>query len=279
MILRGVAVIILGTIAGACASGSPSPDEVKRAWKAALVSPACPEQHMITADRRWLKFIVSGCGLMEQVEMACDEQQCAREVLSSTRLAQPQRLRPTDGKRWADPAHAGLSKELILPPATAAYNSNPKVVVAGARLTDINAPAHKPTLPKEINRAGIVVWGLYMVCVTNEGDVHAISVIKSDLPGGMDAHWISKIETWKYDALPRSTASRFPSATRRASRCDRSTDPASDPASERRERFRGTRHARPDGTTCGGKGDTQYFPRNSYQNKYDNLPRINGHSH
>ena len=191
-------MIILGIIVGACASASPSPDEVKRAWKAALVSPACPEQHMITADRRWLKFIVSGCGSMEQVEMACDEQQCTREVLSSTRLEQPRRLKPTDDKRWADPAHASIGAEVILPPAPQAPDAGPKTIVTGARLSDINAPAHKPTLPKEINRAGIVVWGLYRICVNTEGNVHAVSVIKNALPGGMDGHWIARMETWKY---------------------------------------------------------------------------------
>jgi Gram-negative bacterial TonB protein C-terminal len=44
-----------------------------------------------------------------------------------------------------------------------------------------------------------VVWGLYKVCVNTDGNVDVVSVIQSALPGGLDAHWIAKIETWKYD--------------------------------------------------------------------------------
>jgi hypothetical protein len=143
---------------------------------------------MITADRRWLKFIVSGCGSIEAVQMTCDEQTCTREVESSTRLDEPKRLKPADDRLWTDPAGAASGQVAELKPAA----------LEGGRVSNINLPAHRPTLPKEINRAGIAVWGLYKVCVNSAGDVESVSVIRSALPGGMDAHWISRIETWKY---------------------------------------------------------------------------------
>jgi hypothetical protein len=43
-----------------------------------------------------------------------------------------------------------------------------------------------------------VLWGMHKVCVTAAGDVHSVSVIKSALPGGWDAHWVSRIELLKY---------------------------------------------------------------------------------
>jgi hypothetical protein len=199
VISRGVLLAGMSVLLSGCGTATPGPDQVKRAWSAALESPACPEQHMITADRVWLKFIVSGCGAIEQVQMACDDQRCTRTVISASRLDEPRRLRGTD-KAWADPAAAGASAEEveIKDPTPAPNPTAPKTVVAGRRLTDATALPHKPTLPKEINRAGIVVWGLYKVCVSTEGNVKSVSVIKTALPGGMDAHWIARMENWKY---------------------------------------------------------------------------------
>jgi outer membrane biosynthesis protein TonB len=166
---------------------------------------------MITADRVWLKFIVSGCGSVEQVQTRCEGQQCSREVLSSTRMDRPHRLKTTDDIKWVDPAHPDPSASPMTPlevqkvpaiaesaAASVASAEQKKVIGIGRRLSDINAPAHKPTLPKEINRAGTVVLGLYKICVGADGNVQAVSVIRSALPGGLDAHWIARIETWKY---------------------------------------------------------------------------------
>jgi hypothetical protein len=202
VILRGVLIIVVTAIAGGCGTATPTPDEVKVAWKAALVSDRCPKRHMITADRRWLKFIVSGCGSVEQVQMECEGEKCSRDVLSSTWMDQPRRLKTTDDVQWVDSSNPDLSAftpvrpdmQPVEPPAGA----EKKVIGIGRRLSDINKPAHKPTLPKEINRAGVVVWGLYKICVAVDGNVQAVSVVRSALPGGMDAHWIARIETWKY---------------------------------------------------------------------------------
>jgi hypothetical protein len=198
VISRGVFIVVLAALASGCASGAAPSDRVARAWKVALDSQECPEWHMITADRRSLTFIVSGCGVVERVQVECFGEDCSRRVQSLTKLDQPRRLRTTDGSSWVDPAHVGPTGELLKAEPTTLPPTAPRQVAPGQRLNDMNAPAHKPTLPKEINRAGIVVWGLYKVCIGAEGRVHAVSIIKSALPGGMDAHWISRIETFEY---------------------------------------------------------------------------------
>ncbi len=52
-------------------------------------------------------------------------------------------------------------------------NTGPVMVApnvgTGQRISDINDPQFKPSLPPALNRAGMVVWGLFKICVTAAG--------------------------------------------------------------------------------------------------------------
>lgn len=196
-----------------CAStpaAPPSPELRERARQRVLQGKSCPEKHIVTEDGERLRFLVAGCGHLMYVRAECDDKQCRTIGESSTLMAHPKRLTTKDGKLWFDPTPAPPAPEPIevqqtepagdgASPASANANKVGRVGV-GRRVSDVSLPQHKPMLPKELNRAGMVVWGLYKICVSAAGDVRSIKIIKSALPGGLDADWISKMETWKYES-------------------------------------------------------------------------------
>jgi protein TonB len=74
----------------------------------------------------------------------------------------------------------------------------PPRVGTGQLISDvINDPRYTPSLPPQLNRAGMVVWGLYKICVSVSGQVTDVKVIKPADPL-VEGAWIAKIRTWQY---------------------------------------------------------------------------------
>jgi hypothetical protein len=88
------------------------------------------------------------------------------------------------------------------PPATRPVVEAPPIMLApnvgsGQRLSDLNDPRFRPTLPPSLNRGGIVVWGLFRICVTATGRVKDVKVLKSADPQ-VDHGWSEIIQRWEY---------------------------------------------------------------------------------
>jgi hypothetical protein len=74
----------------------------------------------------------------------------------------------------------------------------PPRVTKGRVLVDIaRDPRYKPVLPPSLNKAGMVVWGLFKTCVDSDGDVYSVKVIKS-AHRDVDADWMNTIRSWKH---------------------------------------------------------------------------------
>jgi protein TonB len=84
----------------------------------------------------------------------------------------------------------------------------PKVVVpapvmlapsvgVGQRLSDVNDPKFRPTLPPFLNRPGNTVRGLFKICVSTDGHVSDVKLLKSADPA-VDQDWANVIRRWEY---------------------------------------------------------------------------------
>jgi hypothetical protein len=73
----------------------------------------------------------------------------------------------------------------------------PPNVGSGQRISDINDPRFRPSLPGTFSRAGVTLWGLFRICVGTEGRVKDVNVLKSADPA-VDADWSRVIRTWEY---------------------------------------------------------------------------------
>jgi hypothetical protein len=73
----------------------------------------------------------------------------------------------------------------------------PPGVGTGQRITDINDPRFRPSLPPTFSRAGAMFWGLFRICVGADGNVKDVKVVKSADPS-VDADWSRVIRTWQY---------------------------------------------------------------------------------
>lgn len=73
----------------------------------------------------------------------------------------------------------------------------PPNVGSGQRISDINDPRYKPGLPPALNRAGMTVWGLFKICVSPQGKVTDVKVLKS-ADKLVDDDWIAKMKSWEY---------------------------------------------------------------------------------
>lgn len=71
---------------------------------------------------------------------------------------------------------------------------------AGQRLSDINDPQYRPTLPPALNRPGMVVSGLFRICVSREGQVSDVKMLSSRDPDVANG-WTSVIRRWQYRPL------------------------------------------------------------------------------
>src|SRR3954470_8927978 len=81
----------------------------------------------------------------------------------------------------------------------------PPTIGNGQRLTDLNDPRYRPTLPPQLNRGGMVVWGLFRICVTTSGRVKDVKILKS-ADALVDNSWTQVIHRWEH--RPYSSAGR-----------------------------------------------------------------------
>ena len=65
------------------------------------------------------------------------------------------------------------------------------------RLSDTQMPPLGLTLPPHLNRAGMVIWGLYKLCLGTKGEVTKVTTIKP-AHDGVDADWIPVLSTWRH---------------------------------------------------------------------------------
>jgi protein TonB len=70
----------------------------------------------------------------------------------------------------------------------------PPSIGKGQALVDWNDPRYKPRLPPALNRAGMVVWGLFKLCVTAQGSVQTVAVLKS-ADKLVDQDWSNLLKT------------------------------------------------------------------------------------
>jgi periplasmic protein TonB len=87
-------------------------------------------------------------------------------------------------------------------PSTAPVPPPPPVNIApsvGAahRLTNLEDPRYRPTLAPTLNRPGISIWGIFRICVSADGRVSGVTMLKSADPL-VDQDWMAKIRSWQY---------------------------------------------------------------------------------
>jgi periplasmic protein TonB len=70
-------------------------------------------------------------------------------------------------------------------------------VGTGMRISDLGDPRYKPSLPPQLNRAGMMFWGLFKICVSASGAVTDVKVVKGADPL-IDPEWVAKIKLWQY---------------------------------------------------------------------------------
>jgi hypothetical protein len=63
------------------------------------------------------------------------------------------------------------------------------------RLSDIQLPPHRLTLPPSLNRAGMVTWGLFQLCLGTKGQVTRVTIIKP-ASDKVDEDWTRTMRTW-----------------------------------------------------------------------------------
>jgi hypothetical protein len=73
----------------------------------------------------------------------------------------------------------------------------PPNIGSGQRLSDLNDPRYRPTLPPTLNRAGMTVWGLFRICVATDGHVNDVKVLRS-ADQLVDNGWSNIIRRWEY---------------------------------------------------------------------------------
>jgi periplasmic protein TonB len=70
----------------------------------------------------------------------------------------------------------------------------PPSVGKGQALVDWNDPRYRPRLPPQLNRAGMIVWGLFKLCVTAQGTVSSVQILKS-ADQLVDKDWSALLKT------------------------------------------------------------------------------------
>jgi protein TonB len=91
----------------------------------------------------------------------------------------------------------------IAPSSPAARPADPMPVMlapnvgTGQRLSNLDDPRFRPVLPPSLNRGGMVVWGLFRVCVTTGGRVKDVKILRS-ADALVDSTWSQVIARWEY---------------------------------------------------------------------------------
>jgi protein TonB len=119
----------------------------------------------------------------------------APRLPEEARLLEPapaQPLPPDSGPAPGTAAVAAPARVLEAQPVTV-----PVAVGAGQRITDVGDPRFRPSLPGPLNRAGVMLWGLFEICVGTDGSVTAVKVLKTAAPE-VDDEWARVIRTWRY---------------------------------------------------------------------------------
>ena len=102
-----------------------------------------------------------------------------------------------------DPAGVAGGESMAVAPAPAPPAPQPPEINLAPstgtqlRTTDINDPRFRPTLPPALNRGGMVIAGLFKICVSPQGHVKGVSIMKSADPL-VDELWSALIRTWEY---------------------------------------------------------------------------------
>jgi hypothetical protein len=73
----------------------------------------------------------------------------------------------------------------------------PPNVGTGQRISDVTDPRFRPSLPGTLSRSGMMLWGLFRICVGADGHVTDVKVLKSADPM-VDGEWINVIRRWEY---------------------------------------------------------------------------------
>jgi len=73
----------------------------------------------------------------------------------------------------------------------------PPSIGKGQLISDPNDPRYRPHLPPALNRAGMVVWGLFKLCVTAQGTVQSVQVLKS-ADKLVDNEWVALLKTYQH---------------------------------------------------------------------------------
>ena len=82
-------------------------------------------------------------------------------------------------------------------PSTGPVMVAPAVGIGNRKCDMVNDPQYKPRLPPALNRAGMVVWGMFKVCVSAQGAVEKVTVIKPADPLVND-DWMAKLKACPY---------------------------------------------------------------------------------
>jgi hypothetical protein len=65
------------------------------------------------------------------------------------------------------------------------------------RISDLSDPRFRPSLPPALNRPGIIVSGLFRICVSVAGQVDDVKILRSADPL-VDGDWTAVIRRWQY---------------------------------------------------------------------------------
>jgi hypothetical protein len=103
----------------------------------------------------------------------------------------------TEPDREVAGGEPGAAEALPPPLPEAQPVTVPLAVGSSQRITDIADPRFRPSLPGPLNRPGVMLWGLFRICVGVDGGVTGVRVLKTAAPEA-DADWTRVIRTWRY---------------------------------------------------------------------------------
>jgi hypothetical protein len=146
-----------------------------------------PTRYLLSKAQGRVTFDLAGADLLKAPSLA----RPLRMSLVLDRFESPERMRTLAA---SEPAAFQLQSrgEIVgakfLPPS----------VGKGQLLSDpVHDERYRPRLPPALNRPGMVVWGLFKMCVDSKGEVIDVFIIKSaDLL--VDADWVTLLRTWRH---------------------------------------------------------------------------------